>query len=448
MRKVLTRLTASRFHQGAAAERDAWEPAVLAALLRCGHEALEKAIRDGVDAGHGRRLLHNDNQRKIDINLNYAYRFALTLGLALESNRGIWGIMVMSGRIKELDGLRAIAVGMVVAGHCSSVLPRNGEDLWLPIKMFANGYSGVLVFFVLSGFLITRILLTELNNTGKIALKIFYWHRAVRIFPASYAYIFVVATLGLLGVSQVSLSQIIIAASHLWNYNFLLVANGPFQGGQALGHFWSLALEEQFYWVWPLLILSIGRHRPKFLLGVILAMPVIRVTLYVFAPELRTHLNTMFHTSVDPIAMGALLACYESQAKRFIVAAPEWFINSCIGMLFIVAPLMHMTAKGYWLITYGLTIEICAAAVLIITLIYKPEHWSSAILRKQPFQYFGMISFSLYLWQQMFCIKGAPLEMMPYFSIPAAIAAASASFYLIERPSRRWRNALSAKAIG
>lgn len=350
----------------------------------------------------------------------------------------------MAGRVKELDGLRAVAVGMVVLGHCNSVLLGKGHAIWLPFRVLGDGFTGVLIFFVLSGFLITRILLAEIGKTGTLSLTRFYWHRAVRILPASYTYILVTCIIALLGLAQVSVAQVVTATLHMWNYGSVLGVTGPPQGEQTLGHFWSLALEEQFYWVWPILILLISHHRSRFLMAVILAMPIVRVVSYVLFPSLRDHLSAMFHTAIDPIAMGALLACFEDRAAIWASRVSSRMIAAIVLLLFVVAPLMGILLRGMWTITYGATIQSAAAAALIALLAYRPDHWTAKVTRLRPFQYVGMISFSLYLWQQMFCIKGAPFEAPFYLSVPAALVAASASFYLIERPTRKWRDLFGA----
>lgn len=134
---------------------------------------------------------------------------------------------VVAGRVEELDGLRAVAVGMVVLGHCNSVLLGEGHAIWLPFRILGDGFTGVLIFFVLSGFLITRILLAELGKTGTLSLTRFYWHRAVRILPTSYTYIFVTCIVTVLGFAQVSVAQVVTATLHMWNYGSVLGVTGP-----------------------------------------------------------------------------------------------------------------------------------------------------------------------------------------------------------------------------
>lgn len=179
-------------------------------------------------------------------------------------------------------------------------------------------------------------------------------------------------------------------------------------------------------------------------MAVILAMPIVRVVSYVLFPGLRDHLSAMFHTAIDPIAMGALLACFKDRAAIWASRISSRMIAAIVLLLFVAAPLMGILLRGMWTITYGATIESAAAAALIALLAYRPNHWTAKITRLSPFQYVGMISFSLHLWQQMFCIKGAPFELPFYLSVPAALVVASVSFYAIERPTRKWRDLFGA----
>ena len=125
--------------------------------------------------------------------------------------------------------------------------------------MFPSGYtlfgelSGVQTFFVISGFLITHILLKELNATGTISLKRFYFRRAFRIFPPFYAYLAVAAALTLTGVFVGHLRAFIVAGTYLSNY-----MGG---GSELLEHTWSLSLEEQFYPGWPAALLLLGARK-------------------------------------------------------------------------------------------------------------------------------------------------------------------------------------------
>src|ERR1700691_518565 len=139
-----------------------------------------------------------------------------------------------------------------------SVCSRGYTGLLRPLRLLSDGRLGVLVFFVLSGFLITNILLAELQSTGGIRLFPFYVKRALRIWPAFYVYLATIAILSIVGCTDVDQRQLTYAALHLWNYSAFLGMSGDDRlhsdGAWYLGHFWTLALEEQFYWIWPPLL--------------------------------------------------------------------------------------------------------------------------------------------------------------------------------------------------
>src|SRR5260370_21720049 len=188
----------------------------------------------------------------------------------------------MKHRVQEFTGLRAVAVAMVVAGHAQRTLAGGYTGVLAPLRLFSDGRLGVLIFFVLSGFLITTILQAELKSTGAIRLVPFYVKRAVRIWPAFYTYIAVIVVLSSAGWIDVDCHQVAYAALHIWNYSELLGMSADNalhpDGAWYLGHFWTLALEEQFYWLWPLLLFYIWRRNSQRVLVVLIFLvPLIRV---------------------------------------------------------------------------------------------------------------------------------------------------------------------------
>lgn len=338
-------------------------------------------------------------------------------------------------RIAELDGLRAVAVTLVVIAHAAANASRP-----FPITMLFSGSIGVLIFFVLSGYLITRLLLRELAASGRLDLIAFYWRRAVRILPASYAYLTFIAVLVAAGLAPDAPQRLAFAYLHLWNYQVLLAPHAAALPGSAdLGHFWSLALEEQFYWVWPIALMLVRRSPARVLTAVILVVPLIRVASYIVFPGQRAQLTIMFHTGLDPLAVGALLAVHEDRVRGMIVRHRAALANGALAMLFVAMPLVEHLLGGLWVITYGRTVEAVLASYTIMLVVERNDFWLSRLLRTQPFQYVGMISFSLYLWQQVFCFPGATLALSPVPAIACALIAASASFFAIERPAQRLR---------
>src|SRR4051812_44258785 len=139
-------------------------------------------------------------------------------------------------RLATLDGLRAFAVILVIATHSIADLPIGGV--------------GVLLFFVLSGYLITTLLIRERDATGRIALRLFYLRRAIRLYPALIVMLVVTVALG------ASVGSALMAATYTTNlFNSLGIGNSPY------GHTWSLAIEEQFYLLWPFLLPMVLRRR-------------------------------------------------------------------------------------------------------------------------------------------------------------------------------------------
>ena len=217
-----------------------------------------------------------------------------------------------ASRIASLDGLRAIAIGLVLAEH-GGVAFTDASSHWWAAPLI-NGGFGVRLFFVLSGFLITGLLIREQERYGRISLRAFYVRRILRIFPAFYLYLGTVAALAAAGWIAVSGSQILAAGTYTWNYLERWQPGGPAEGIWFLGHLWTLSLEEQFYLVWPGVIVLAGwRSARRAALLVPLAVPVLRVLLYVAFPAQRGQLGMMFHTGIDSIFIGCAFALWHEQ---------------------------------------------------------------------------------------------------------------------------------------
>ena len=151
-------------------------------------------------------------------------------------------------RIKSLDGLRAISIFIVLAAHVAETANLRHE----PYTRFVSnvGSFGVKIFFVISGFLITTLLLAEERRNGRISLGMFYLRRAFRILPVAYLFVGVVAALMVMGR--------IVLPDHNLLYAVTFAMNMAPEGTWWTGHLWSLAIEEQFYLVWPVVFLLTG----------------------------------------------------------------------------------------------------------------------------------------------------------------------------------------------
>ena len=336
-------------------------------------------------------------------------------------------------RIPSLDGLRAISILLVVIGHWAEL--RYHSDV---AGAFAN--LGVRIFFVISGYLITTLLLQEQNRTLTIELREFYVRRGYRILPAAFAFMLVAFVM-----FWPELRWYHMAAAALY------VANFDWAHPWFLGHLWSLSVEEQFYFLWPGVLKRWHRHRVAILVGVVLTAPLYRVACHLAG--LHGRADETFPAVADVLAIGCLLAIFgqtagiptlsrEMREKRVgqamrvngVLAAtmlvPVALVPVYLGhlhfhltplMLFVFWPVMHLSIAG-----------------LILHAVQKP-YW---ILNVRPLAWLGKISYSLYLWQQLFVFGE---QAKPWYYIGFALLAASASYYLIELPMLRLREVRSAE---
>ncbi len=217
------------------------------------------------------------------------FRFGLRLALPMDK----FETNTRSGsRMPSLDGLRAVSICMVVIGHSSGTVTALSHSPSVVLGFLGLGRLGVSIFFVISGFLITTLLVCEHHTTQSINLKNFYIRRAFRIFPGFYAYWLVALALTLLGFTHLSHSDLISAAVYVWNYVPRHVCTW------CLGHTWSLSVEEQFYLLWPLILKFSGPTRGKWTaLVVVFSAPFIRVASYFLLPATRSQIeNNATHT--------------------------------------------------------------------------------------------------------------------------------------------------------
>ena len=345
--------------------------------------------------------------------------------------------MVDKKRLPSLDGLRAISAAMVVLGHAGKALHVGRDlpfgagviDVWGPV--------GVTVFFVISGFLITRLLLEERNNTGTINLRAFYMRRTFRILPAYWAYLAVVAVLASAGVVAASPSAFLKAIFFTTNYL------NP--GSWVVNHSWSLANEEQFYLFWPFLLLLLGAFKArKTAIGLIIAAPVMRVLTYVFLPEMRPNITAFLHLRVDALMIGcwAALELEEFGTSRVLdfLARPLVAAGSTVYLVVISCV---MRRAGVVNAGFGYSIEAFCALSVITWGLRNADTAVGRVLNSKPFVHFGLISYSLYLWQQLWLSHETPA---PVWSIPlqvaGAVLCAELSYRFVEVPMLKLRTIL------
>lgn len=333
----------------------------------------------------------------------------------------------MAKRIAAVDGLRGVAIGLVLVGH----LVRTATDDWSEhsrwlISPLRNPDLGVQVFFVLSGYLITLILLRERATEGSISLRRFYARRVLRIWPAYYVFLAVIVALSVAGAITVTVGDVASAATFMWNYS-------PVTDSPWLEHTWTLSVEEQFYLLWPMLL---SRVRPQTALRVALAalvvIPVARVLSYVADVGSAEY----FHLRADQLLLGCALAIIEVHHRSVFyridrVARP--LALPAIALLVASTTAGEMIG-GSWTVTAAWSVNGLAVAILLLRAL-DPRAAASRVMARKPLVFLGAMSFSVYLWQQLFTIEvtAAELRFAPV-AIGGSVALGWISFRLVETP--------------
>jgi MYXO-CTERM domain-containing protein len=350
---------------------------------------------------------------------------------------------------RDIEGLRAVAVVLVVLYHGN--LGVHG------------GYIGVDVFFVISGFLITRQLLGELAREGTVSLSRFYARRIKRLLPAS-ATVAVATLIGsLLWISPLRLGTIVrdVIATSFYAINYRLAVQGTnYLSSTAppspLQHYWSLAVEEQYYLIWPVLLLLIalfwarrrrrakvtaGATPPKMLMGGVLAVIfVLSLALSVWL----THKSAPWAYFSLPsraweLAAGALVAVYANNMARITASAAA--IASWVGLALIC-----WSALQYNDLTpfpgIAAAAPVAGAALVIGAGCAGPRYGVEWALRASPFQLGGRVSYSWYLWHWPLLILvpaalGRPLHTKSTIAVIAlSFVFAWVTFHVVENPIR------------
>lgn len=309
-----------------------------------------------------------------------------------------------SGKIRglrlDIQALRAVAVLLVVINH-----------FW-PARL-TGGYVGVDIFFVVSGFLITSHLLKEIRTTGGLGLGRFYARRARRLLPAAYivALASLAATVAFMPLARWRETAVEVFASAAYFQNWLLAGNAvdySASNGAAtpVQHYWSLSVEEQFYLVWPILLLAgvaVSRRRGKRLTAVLAAI-VIAVGIMTFAYAIystatnRSEAYFLTQNRVWEFAAGAMIALYSAPLLSFFQDKPRLQgITQWVGLLMLGVAAISFDQEtmfpGPWAIipVTGTLLIIGAGPGIPSFSILRP-------LKSRPVQYIGDVSYSLYLW--------------------------------------------------
>jgi peptidoglycan/LPS O-acetylase OafA/YrhL len=301
---------------------------------------------------------------------------------------------------------------------------------------FGLGELGVRIFFVISGFLITRLLLEELATTGRVSLSHFYLRRTLRIFPPYYAFLMVVGAAALAGGIQLAGHDLVHAFTYTSNYD----------AGRSwfVGHTWSLSVEEQFYLLWPMLLVFAGKRRGLLIAAlVVAAVPLVRLASWELMRASGDGIGHRFETVADTIAIGCLLAGIRGRLHRtpMYVRALEsrWFLLAPVAAF--TGNMLHNHPIVHFL--FGITISNVGAALWVDWCVTHADGRVGRVLNAAPVAYVGTLSYSLYLWQQLFLNRSANNMASTFpWNLLLACFAAVASYYLVERPSLRLRRSI------
>ncbi|KKB64717.1 hypothetical protein WM40_04865 [Robbsia andropogonis] len=349
-------------------------------------------------------------------------------------------------RIPSLDGLRAISICLVLIGHFMGTVHADGSLIRLFTRLFGNDGFGVLVFFVISGFLITRLLIAE-DDRGHVSMSDFYRRRFFRIAPVALLYIAVVAILRIADVIDITWASLLRGLFFLKDYDSLFADARLKAGNWFVGHMWSLSIEEQFYLIWPFIFLALNRRHAKwFALAVIVTGPFIRVAQYAAFDHLHLFVYFMLHTRMDSLMMGCFIAlCYhETWFERALETAFRWRLPIvAIVYAFLISPFITAYLGGKYQLTVGWSLENLCVAMMLLWVVRRPETPLGRFLNLRWIAGLGALSYSLYIWQQMFLTPNnhtwsgqAPINLIVVFIV------ALCSYHGFEKPMIRLGRAL------
>jgi len=336
------------------------------------------------------------------------------------NNLPLW---LRTGRVPHLDALRALAIAMVICSHL-------GMGFKGIIVGVFNGHLGVTLFFTISGFLITLLLLREYEGTGRISLKAFYYRRVLRIFPAYYAYLLIGLGLSFAGALSISSGYWVSAFSYMMCYMPKLY------NGWHIGHFWSLAVEEHFYMLWPLILVAFSPARAwKCILLYVICIPFIRYGVWAFHWD-WLDIDFCSITQMSSIALGCLLAFILrgdilGQASERFRRRPGLFV--VFGVVLLL--LSHAACRsGKYIIFFSDPVNALACCMVMGGLLYVKNPFVIGVLNNKTTYFFGALSYSLYIWQQPFSGPALVGEMSAMWRLICLFGAALASYYIIEKP--------------
>jgi peptidoglycan/LPS O-acetylase OafA/YrhL len=324
----------------------------------------------------------------------------------------------------QLDSVRGIAISLVLIGHFGTTLAGNFGFLFLMRFLNTFGQIGVRLFFVLSGFLITGILLRSRELPKRQAFKLFYTRRFIRIFPIYYLLLAILLMTNLDGFRADAWWHV------LYGTNFL-VAHLGWEHGQATSHFWSLAVEEQFYLIWPLLVLFLSLRKLKWVIvATVFGSVGFRILGTYYFRWGHTASQVLLPGCLDSLGLGALLAFNDERTFKHLRY-----------LAYVFAPLLGliMVLKGFdcgadlYQVFYEISIAACSA-VFVYAAASGIQGLTGRVMMNPTLQYIGVISYAIYLFHIPIYVA---VHQRIRITLVVCLFLAIASRYLIEKPLNR-----------
>jgi peptidoglycan/LPS O-acetylase OafA/YrhL len=342
------------------------------------------------------------------------------------------------GTVPSLDGLRAISILIVLAAH------------FIDARLFPGGL-GVYLFFVISGFLITRLLFVEYDTTRAISIPLFYLRRIIRLYPVIIAFTICVIGLDIALQRPYNLLEPASGLGYFANYLYSYLDANGLPREMPFGVFWSLSVEEHFYILFPLVFVLL-RGDPARLMSVLAGLCVACLGLRLGMAALRPdYLHTeIFYVEsqyrLDSIAYGVILAlaCQMETGRRFLrrLAHPS---IACAALAVVVA---CVAVRDPWFReTFRYTLLGCAADVLVAAVLFgERSRFIQRLLNTAVLVWIGRLSYSLYIWHEgvssFMPPAGWPHWQGIILNAVTAFVVAAASYYAVEQPFLRLRRYL------
>jgi peptidoglycan/LPS O-acetylase OafA/YrhL len=293
-----------------------------------------------------------------------------------------------------IDGLRGLAIISVLLSHVFR------DTIWLK---FVDGSIGVHLFFIISGFLITTLLLREKINYGNVSYKGFYTRRALRIFPVAYLFILVLIMLN--WVFKLKITPLSFLTSFFYLKNF------PLSKDWYTAHFWTLSIEEQFYLFAPVLLITNTNRYIKLILALAIAVPVAEYLGFnnvgVFYTNHVLHKATfiflaVFNRGALYILSGSLLAIL---VFKRIVPLNKFQNKKYLSLVLLVCAFaVHFPYKNGFMVPYVCAVLFTLLVLAVISLNITKSNFSTILLSNKMLVKLGILSYSLYIWQQIFTV--------------------------------------------